>query len=95
MKTLILAAMLGMATLVPTAVPTQAASLTITTDDGQGRYDDNYYWRHHHMRDRDRDNWRSRHHHRNRDCYVKVIKHWRHHHRVIEKIRVCERRDDW
>jgi len=31
MKTLILAAMLGMATLVPTAVPTQAASLTITT----------------------------------------------------------------
>ncbi|RUW33477.1 MULTISPECIES: hypothetical protein [unclassified Mesorhizobium] len=68
MKNLILAAMMGVASLAPMTVPTQAVSLTITTDDGMGRYDDDYYWRRHHMRDewryRDRyemrDDWRYR-----------------------------------
>lgn len=61
-------------------------------------------WQHrHHDRDRrsDRDrgiqfgvqigdshrDWRHRHH--RRDCETRYVKHWRHHHRVIEKVTVC------
>jgi len=38
-------------------------------------YDDSYRPRYFH-----------RHHHR---CHIEVINHWRHHHRIVEEIRVC------
>jgi len=38
----------------------------------------------HHWRDH---RWRK---HHNRHCFVKVRKYWRHHHWVIEKVRVCD-----
>ncbi|TIU64930.1 MAG: hypothetical protein E5W25_21580, partial [Mesorhizobium sp.] len=92
MNKLILAAMLGLATLAPTAIPAQAASLTITTDDGT-RYSDDYSWRRHHrhyaMRDYDRDyrpHWR--HHDRDR-CKVRVHKRWHHHRLVIKRVWSC------
>ena len=28
-----------------------------------------------------------RHHHR---CHIELVKHWRHHHRIVEEVRVCE-----
>jgi hypothetical protein len=30
-----------------------------------------------------------RRHHRHHRCHIELIKHWRHHHRVIEQVRVC------
>jgi len=98
MKKLILAAMLGMATLAPTAVPVQAASLTITTDDGMGRYDDSYQWRRHHMRqyamrDYDRHYWRY--HRDRRDCGLRVHKRWHHHRLVITKVWSCGLHKGW
>ncbi|WP_095200555.1 hypothetical protein [Mesorhizobium carmichaelinearum] len=38
-------------------------------------YDDGYRPRYFH-----------RHHHR---CHIEVINHWRHHHRIVEEVRVC------
>jgi hypothetical protein len=31
------------------------------------------------------------HHRHHRRCHIELVKHWRHHHRVVEEIRVCER----
>lgn len=33
--------------------------------------------------------YRPRYFHRHHRCHIEVIKHWRHHHRIIEEIRVC------
>lgn len=101
MKNFILAAMLGVATLAPVTVPTQAASLTITTDDGMGRYGDDYYWRRHHMRDDswrysgryEMRDWRSHRHHR--DCMVRVHKRWHHHHWVVKRVWSCGLHRGW
>ncbi|MER8463040.1 hypothetical protein [Mesorhizobium sp. M1396] len=30
-----------------------------------------------------------RRHHRRHRCHIELVKHWRHHHRVIEQVRVC------
>ena len=101
MKNLILAAMLGVAAMAPATVPTQATSLTITTDDGMGRYNDDYYWRRHHMRN---DDWRysgryemgdgDRYgHHRN--CMVRVHKRWHHHHWVVKRVWSCGLHRGW
>ena len=30
-----------------------------------------------------------RRHHRHHRCHIELVKHWRHHHRVIEEVRVC------
>ncbi|CDX19411.1 conserved exported hypothetical protein [Mesorhizobium sp. ORS 3324] len=101
MKNLILAAMLGVATLAPVTVPAQATSLTITTDDGMGRYNDGYYWRRHHMRDYEwryrgryemRDGYRYGH---SRDCMVRVHRRWHHHHWVVNRVWSCGLHRGW
>lgn len=84
MKNFILSALVAISVVSPVIVaPAQAASLVITTDNGNmGRH----HWRDNRWRDH---HWRR---HHNRHCFVKVRKHWRHHHWVIEKVRVCELR---
>lgn len=101
MKFAILAAMaaaVSLSTLSATAVPSQAASVVITTDDGNMRHDDRY-WRHHH---RDREQWR---HHRDREygrdwrhgrkCRVKVEKRWHHGRMVVREVKVCSTGNRW
>ncbi|RUW64283.1 MULTISPECIES: hypothetical protein [unclassified Mesorhizobium] len=99
MKNVVLAAMLGMATLAPVTAPVQAASLTITTDNGT-RYSDDYSWRRHHrhyaMRDYDRDNRRHWRRDRDRDrCHVRVHKRWHHHRLVIKRVWSCGYHRGW
>jgi len=31
-----------------------------------------------------------RYHRHHRRCHIELVKHWRHHHRIVEEIRVCE-----
>lgn len=87
MKNVILSALVAVSVLSPAIVaPAQAASLIITTDNGDGM--GGHYWRRHHWRDDyRRDYWRRHHDHH---CFIKVRKYWRHHHRVIEKVRICD-----
>ncbi|WFP75141.1 hypothetical protein [Mesorhizobium sp. WSM4906] len=101
MKNLILAAMLGVAAMAPTTAPTQATSLTITTDDGMGRYNDDYYWRRHHMRSDDwryrgryemRDGYRYGHRH---DCMVREHRRWHHGHWVVKRVSSCGLHRGW
>ncbi|PWJ94740.1 hypothetical protein C8D77_1011426 [Mesorhizobium loti] len=84
MKNFILSALVAISVVSPTIVaPAQAASLVITTDNGDtgmGRH----HWRRYHDRDH---HWRGRH---DRHCFVKVRKQWRHHHWVIQKVRICD-----
>ncbi|MET3590653.1 MULTISPECIES: hypothetical protein [Mesorhizobium] len=49
-------------------------------------YDDDYYTPY-------RERYVVRYHNRyySDNCRIKIVKHWRHHHRVIERIRICER----
>lgn len=92
MKSLILATMVAAAsltTLSATSVPSKAASLTITTDDGSMRHDDRY-WRHH---NRDREHWRHWRH--DRKCRVKVERRWRNHHWVVREVKICRSYNDW
>lgn len=87
MKTLVLAALaaaVSFSTLSATAVPSQAASVTITTDNGGMRHDDRY-WRHHH-----RGHWKHA-----RKCRVKVERHWRHGHMIVRKVKICKVDRDW
>ena len=137
MKKLILASIMALAATAAVIAPTQAASLTIQSDDNsqyspddqsddgqvivrrhRDRYnDDNQYgddqygvqfgdyqggeYRRHHRRDYDDQNGgvqlqfgdydggEYRRHHRHHRCHIELVKHWRHHHRVIEEVRVC------
>ena len=94
MKNLILASMIVFAGTTAFMAPTQAASLTIQTDDNQYSPDngDIYVRNHKHYdnmqysdtqyNDRHRRHWHNR-------CHIELVKHWRHHHRVIEQVRVC------
>ncbi|AZO53692.1 MULTISPECIES: hypothetical protein [unclassified Mesorhizobium] len=49
-----------------------------------------YYGRYHHRYSMYEGGYRPRYygmyHHR---CHTELVKHWRHHHRVIERVRVC------
>jgi hypothetical protein len=76
MKALLIAGMLAIGGVAFAGAPAQAASVTITTNNG---YHHHYGWRH--------DHWR--HHHRH--CWTKVRKYWHHGHRVVRRVRVCER----
>ncbi|KAA3446388.1 hypothetical protein C7I87_30490 [Mesorhizobium sp. SARCC-RB16n] len=33
--------------------------------------------------------YRPRYFHRDHRCHIEVINHWRHHHRIVEEVRVC------
>ena len=101
MKTLIVASMIAFAGTAGLIAPTQAASLIIQSDDGDQYSSDNdqIQIRRHHQRHKDynddeysdnQDNYGQwRRHHRHHRCHIELVKHWRHHHRVIEEVRVC------
>ncbi|MER8844972.1 MULTISPECIES: hypothetical protein [Mesorhizobium] len=104
MKKLILASVLAFAATAAAIAPTQAASVTIQSDDGnQYSSDDDsgiIVRRHHERRyDNEYDGDQSvqydgeyrRHHryHRYHRCHIETVVHWRHHHRVVEDVRVC------
>lgn len=93
MKTLLAIVMISIGAASAFTVPVQAASLTISGDDG------GVYIRRHHSRDH-YDNYGDRRygdmqygdrqyrHHRHH-CRTEIIQHWRHHHRVIEQVTMC------
>ena len=88
MKTSILAALIALGGATAIVPQTQAASLTITTDDG-ARYDNGQ--RYHNWDRYDRDNWRTRHAMRwGHDCHIRYVKHWHNHRVYVEKVRVCD-----
>ncbi|TPK58761.1 hypothetical protein FJ546_22565 [Mesorhizobium sp. B2-4-19] len=105
MKNLILASLLALAATASVIAPTQAASVTIQSDDGnQYSPDDSdnggIVIRRHHDRRYDNqyeddqsvqyDNYgQYRRYHRHHRCHVETVVHWRHHHRVVEDVRVC------
>ncbi|UDL89160.1 hypothetical protein LGH82_29490 [Mesorhizobium sp. PAMC28654] len=94
MKTLLIASLIAVTSATAFIAPASAASLIINPD---GAYvdqnnGDNYYPRRH----RDYydenaqyqgDNGYRRHHRHN--CRIEQVVHWRHHHRVVEEVRVC------
>ncbi|RUW63379.1 hypothetical protein [Mesorhizobium sp. M7A.F.Ca.US.008.03.1.1] len=52
-------------------------------------YRDRYVHRPYYQYDVYDNDYRPRYFHNRHHCRIKLIKHWRHHHRIIEKIRVC------
>ena len=101
MKTLIIASMIAFAGTAVLIAPAQAASVIIQSEDGDQYSPDNdqIQIRRYHERQRVYDDdeysdnqgndsqWRR--HHRHHRCHIELVKHWRHHHRVIEQVRVC------
>ena len=101
MKKLIFATVLAIAAAAPIAASAQDE---VIIRHHRAYSDDNgdYSWRHrHHDRGGIRfglsigDNglhrgWRHSRYYR-RDCETRWVRHWRHHHRVVEKITVCDR----
>jgi flavin-dependent dehydrogenase len=98
MKKLLLASMIAMASAFAIA-PANAGSLQLGIGVGpgyDGYYNDDYspYYRHHryyrHVYNDEYDNggYVVRYHHR-RHCRTELVSHWRHHHRVVEEVRVC------
>ncbi|MBZ9684337.1 hypothetical protein LB524_13955 [Mesorhizobium sp. ESP6-5] len=60
--------------------------------DYYGGYSDDgaYYRRHHYRYGVYDDGYRPRYYGMyHRRCHTELVKHWRHHHRVIERVRVC------
>ncbi|MBZ9749073.1 hypothetical protein LB516_27945 [Mesorhizobium sp. CO1-1-7] len=103
MRKLILASVLAFAATAAAIAPTQAASVTIQSDDGneyssdedsgivvrrhhERRYDNEYDGDQSVQYDNDGYRWR---HHRHHRCHIETVVHWRHHHRVVEDVRVC------
>ncbi len=94
MRKLLLASMIAVASMVAIA-PAGAASVTIGVGDDSS-YNDNYYRHHRRSHDdrydrRDREYRHDRGHHwgQRRHCRTEWVTRWRHHHRVVEKVRVC------
>ncbi|MER9654188.1 hypothetical protein NKJ26_11825 [Mesorhizobium sp. M0152] len=110
---LILACALALAATASVIAPTQAASLTIQSDDDDQYLPDDQsdngeiiVRRHHYRQNYDQygdyqngdvqygDDYSGEHpryhrYHRYQRCHVELVRHWRHHHRVIEQVRVC------
>ena len=99
MRNVILAALLALATATPAIVPAEAASLTITTDNNNDRWESNnwhdnghhYGWRRHHRR-HDMgfgltlgDNSRRDY----RECDVTTHRYWRDGRLIVERTRDC------
>ncbi|MET3524252.1 hypothetical protein [Mesorhizobium abyssinicae] len=102
MKKLLLASVIAIASAAAMIGPASADSLRLgigigpTYDDYYGDYGpyygDRYVYRPHYRYDVYDNGYRPRYAMRhNRHCWTEYRKHWRHHHRVIEKIRICER----
>ena len=97
MKKLLLASMIAIASAFAIA-PASAASVQLGIGVGPG-YDDGYYtdyggyyphryYRHVYNDDYDNGDYVVRYHHRHH-CRTELVSHWRHHHRVVEEVRVC------
>ncbi|MFB9979988.1 hypothetical protein ACFSQQ_20800 [Mesorhizobium kowhaii] len=56
---------------------------------GYGDYGDRYVYRPYDQYDAYDNGYRPRYYHRHHRCHIELVKHWRHHHRIIEEIRVC------
>ena len=101
MKKLLLASVIAIASAAAMIGPASADSLRLGIGIGPAYdndyyggpyYDDPYVYRPHHRYNVYDDGYRPRYsmrHHRN--CWTEYRKHWRNHHRVIEKVRICER----
>ncbi|MER8407627.1 MULTISPECIES: hypothetical protein [unclassified Mesorhizobium] len=101
MKKLLLASVIAIASAASVIGPANAGG-SVTIGIGNG-YDDDYYYRHHRYSDYDDEyvpryrydvydeDYRPRYRYHHRRCHTEVIRHWRHHHRIIERIRVCRR----
>ncbi|TPM26863.1 hypothetical protein [Mesorhizobium sp. B2-3-4] len=102
MRKLILASLVAMAATASVIAPTQAASVTIQSDDGNQYSDDDsgiVVRRHHDRRYDNRydgdqnvqydNDGEYRRHHRHHRCHTETVVHWRHHHKVIEDVRIC------
>ncbi|MBB4575049.1 hypothetical protein [Rhizobium lentis] len=85
MKQFVLACTLAAASVL-SAMPSQAASVTITTDDARPYYRDSErpYYRHHSPYRHD-----MRRRYVSRDCFTKTEKIRRHGHTVIKETRIC------
>jgi hypothetical protein len=103
MKKLLLASVIAVASAAAMIAPANADSgITIGIGNGFGDgYYDNYrsdgpyygdrYVRRHYQYAAYDNGYRPRYHRYHRRCHVELVRHWRHHHRVVEEIRVCER----
>lgn len=100
MKKLLLASMIAIASVAAMIVPANAG---VTIGIGTGGYDDGYYgddyyrndygpyyphryYRHVYNDDEYGGGYMMRHRHH---CRTEWVTHWRHHHRVAERVRVC------
>lgn len=52
-------------------------------------YGPRYVYRPYYQYDSYDNGYRPRYYHRHHRCHIALVKHWRHHHRIIEEIRVC------
>ncbi|MBZ9736896.1 hypothetical protein LB534_18435 [Mesorhizobium sp. CA18] len=104
MKTLLLASVIAIASAFAVIGPANAGRLEFGIGIGDGYYDDDYrpyygddyyidrymyrpyYHQYYSYRPHYYRNYYFRHHRR---CQVEYVRHWRHHHRVYEAIRVC------
>lgn len=60
-------------------------------DDYGDYYRDRYFARPYYQYDAYDNGYRyHRYHRHHRHCRIELVKHWRHHHRIVEEIRVCE-----
>jgi hypothetical protein len=99
MKTTILAGVLalasGLAAVIPTTTPTQAASLSIQLgESGHSRYDNDWQYRRHYNRGLHRGWYRGERRYYGmrrayRDCEVTTHRYWRHGRLYIERERTC------
>jgi hypothetical protein len=100
MKKLLFASVIAAASAVASIAPVNAASIEFNLGDGYNgddyggpnyyrhRYADDYY-RNYGMYD---DSYRPRYQrHYRQHCWTEQEVHWRHHHRVVEDVRVCRR----
>ena len=102
MKKLLLASVIAIASAAAMIAPADAGSrITIGiggyADDyygngyynGYGDYGDRYAYRPYYRYDAYDNGYRPRYYRRYHRCHIELVKHWRHHHRIIEEIRVC------
>ncbi|MGX9145619.1 hypothetical protein [Mesorhizobium sp. 128a] len=102
MKKLLLASIVAIAAASAMVVPASAGGRVVIGigngyyDDYNGGYRDYYGDRYAPRRLYQYDTYDNsyryhRYHRHHRRCHIELVKHWRHHHRIIEEIRVCER----
>ena len=105
MKKLLLASVIAIASAAAMIAPANAGSrITIGIggydDDyygngyynGYGDYGDRYAYRRYYQDESYDNGYRPRYYHRYHQyhrCHIALVKHWRHHHRIVEEIRVC------